>query len=128
MAVYRLMASLTGLNTLSCIDRQVYQARDALTTEFAFQITALLVCVFAGGSQTRKEAFRVTPGRNTPLQEKHKKAGSRRLFVRGCFRSSVHAMAYATAPGFFSRLGLRLGLPSASAGLRGCRPPVFLAG
>jgi len=75
MAVYRLTASPTGLNTLSCIDSQVYQASDAMTTEFTFDITAPFLSVFARASQTKKGGIPTHAGQEYLFTRKAQKGG-----------------------------------------------------
>ena len=80
MAVYRVVALLTDLNTLPCINTQGYQTSDAFATEAANHFSPFLAL-----ATHKKGVFHATQGRNTPYKNSTKRRLPRRLSVRGCF-------------------------------------------
>jgi hypothetical protein len=70
MTVYRLVALVADLNTLSCVNTQVYQTRGVLVTKVALHIFSFLAL-----AMHTKGVFHATQGRNT-LTKKHKKAAT----------------------------------------------------
>jgi hypothetical protein len=70
ITVYRLVAPLADLNTLSCVNTQVYQTRGILMTKVALHISS-----FLAPATHKKGVFHATQGRNTPTK-KHKKAAT----------------------------------------------------
>jgi hypothetical protein len=110
MAIYRLIALLADLNTLSCVNSQIYQSRGVLVAKVALHLFSFLAL-----ATHKKGVFHATQGRNT-LTKKAQKGGYRRLFVRGCFRSNavrllllVLSFGYASASfELLVRLALRL--------------------
>jgi len=108
MTVYRLIALLADLNTLPCVNPQVYQARGVAVAKFTLHIVPLSGCLCP--YHTKKGYPDPTQGKDIPYK-KAQKGGYRRLPVRGCF--CVQAF-YATATGSLLRLRLRFGFASAS--------------
>ena len=70
MSGYRLVALIADLNTLSCVNTQVYQSRGVLVTKVALHIFSFLAL-----ATHKKGVFHATQGRNTPTK-KHKKAAT----------------------------------------------------
>ena len=70
MAVYRLIAPLTDLNTFSCVNTKDYQSRGVFATELANHFSPFLAL-----ATHKKGVFHATQGRNTPTK-KHKKAAT----------------------------------------------------
>ena len=70
MAVYRLVALVADLNTLPCVNTQVYQTKGVLVTKVALHIFSFLAL-----ATHKKGVFHATQGRNTPTK-KHKKAAT----------------------------------------------------
>jgi hypothetical protein len=70
MTVYRLVALLADLNTLSGINTQGYQTSHAFATEGANHFSP-----FLAHATHKKGVFHATQGRNT-LTKKHKKAAT----------------------------------------------------
>ena len=83
ITVYRLVALVADLNTLPCVNTQVYQTRGVLVTKVALHLFSFLAL-----ATHKKGVFHATQGRNTPTK-KAQKGGYRRPFVRGCSRSNA---------------------------------------
>jgi len=86
MTVYRSVALVADLNTLSCVNTQVYQTSDAFAAEVANHFPP-----FLAHATHKKRGIPRHAGQEYPYK-KAQKGGYRRLFVRGCFR--VNALGY----------------------------------
>ena len=64
MAIYRLVALLADLNTLSCVNSQVYQAWGVVMAKITFHITPFLTTVVL--ATHKKGASRPATGWDTP--------------------------------------------------------------
>ena len=67
MAVYRLIAPLTDLNTISCVNTKDYQSRGVFATELANHFSPFLAL-----ATHKKGVFHATQGRNTPTKKAQK--------------------------------------------------------
>jgi len=79
MTVYRLVALVADLNTLPCVNTQVYQARGVLVTKFALHIFSFLAL-----ATHKKRGILTAQGKDTPTKSTKRRL-PRRLPVRGCF-------------------------------------------
>jgi hypothetical protein len=67
MSVYRFVALVADLNTLPCVNTQVYQTRGVLVTKVALHIFSFLAL-----ATHKKGVFHATQGRNTPTKKAQK--------------------------------------------------------
>jgi hypothetical protein len=70
ITVYRLVTHVADLNTLPCVNTQVYQTKGVLVTKVALHFFSFLAL-----ATHKKGVFHATQGRNTPTK-KHKKAAT----------------------------------------------------
>ena len=120
MAVYRLIALLADLNTLPCVNPQVYQARGVAVAKFTLHIVSLSGCLCP--YHAKKGYPDPTQGKDTPTK-KHKKAATAAflcvvvfVFKRSMLRLLVLFYGYGCASALLrllARLGLGLWLASA---------------
>jgi len=104
MAIYRLIALFADLNTLSCVNSQVYQARGVVMAKFTFHFSPFSDCFCPCHAQTKRGL--PAQGKETPLQKMHKKATTAAFLCVVVLCSSVLCYGYCFS--FTATAALRL--------------------